>query len=291
MLMKETTWGNLRRKTGVRLAVIALASTGFALSSQAITNTLTSGNSVVQINPNSQQGMFSWTVGGANQLAQQWFWLGVGSGAPTAINNISAAGISGVTANTLTTTYGNTSYNVGITYLLTGGVNGGGPGAVQSDMSESIIINNTSAAPITFQFYEYANFTIEGVGNPNNVSLTQAGGGYSLAFQTAGALGLNETIVAPPATYGEVGPVGVPNSTLSKLNNGVNPVTLNGTSGAGPGNEAWAMQWPLTIAPNSSALISKDLLLEITPVPEPSVLALIGLGAGALAVQLRRKRA
>ena len=123
------------------------------------------------------------------------------------------------------------------------------------------------------------------------MSLTQAGGGYSLAFQTAGALALSETIVAPPATYGEVGAATGAGSTLSKLNNGVNPVTLDGTTGAGPGNVVWGLQWPLTIAPNSSALISKDLLLEVTPVPEPSVLALIGLGAGALALQWRRKRA
>ena len=126
--MKETTWGIMRRRVASRLVVIALASSGFALPGQAATNTLTSGNSVVQINPNSQQGMFNWTVGGANQLAQQWFWLGVGSGAPASIDTISAATLSGVTANTLTTTYGNASYNLGITYTLTGGINGGGPG-------------------------------------------------------------------------------------------------------------------------------------------------------------------
>jgi len=47
----------------------------FAIDARAVVGIeLTSGNSVVKIDPFNPSGMNSWVVDGQNQLYQQWFW-------------------------------------------------------------------------------------------------------------------------------------------------------------------------------------------------------------------------
>ncbi len=69
------------------LTLMLLAGT---LGVQAQIQTLTDNNSVAQINPNSQSGMFNWSVDGQNQLNQQWFWYRIGNTPEQSIDTISA---------------------------------------------------------------------------------------------------------------------------------------------------------------------------------------------------------
>jgi hypothetical protein len=284
--MRETTGGIRRKKVVSQLLAFTLASGAFAQPGPVFT--LTDGNSSAQIAPNSQAGMFKWTVGGVNQLNQQWFWYALGNNAPASIDTISAAALSGVTANALTTTYGNATFNVGVTYTLTGGTGVGPMGGTEvSDIGESIKIVNTSAATLNFHFYEYSNFNLDGIPGGNSVTLSKLNGLFADAFQTNGGLALTETIVAPGANHGEAE---LFLGTLNELNNGVNPVTLSDNLTAGPGNVTWALEWDLSIGADDSALISKDKYLKIVLIPEPSVLALISLGVAALFVRKRCQR-
>ena len=58
------------------------------------------------------------------------------------------------------------------------------------------------------------------------------------------------------------------------------------------GDVTWAFQWNATTShPAASLNITKDKGLSITLVPEPSTLAFIALGIGALGLSLRRKSA
>jgi hypothetical protein len=82
---------------------------------------------------------------------------------------------------------------------------------------------------------------------------------------------------------------------LAKLNGG-GPVVLGPPFGAGPvgpGAVTWALEWDLQLLPGATAIISKDKFLDvlITTVPEPSALALLGLGGAALALFKRRAKA
>jgi hypothetical protein len=246
------------------------------------------GNSTAAIDPFSQAGMFHWDIQGQNQLAQQWFWYGVGAGAVRSIDTISAPNIQPISVGETKITYASAgNYAVSVDYLLTGGP-GAAPGQTASaDIGESIRIMNLSGAVLPFHFYQYSHFNLNG-GNSDVVQLGQnLHGLYNEAVQTAsGGSGLSETVTTPGANEGEVAPVG---GTLAKLNGG-GPVTLGPpffSGPLGPGAVTWALQWDLLIAPGSYALISKDKYLSVLIIPEPSAFALLGFGAFGL--WLRRR--
>jgi hypothetical protein len=264
-------------------SALLLALGHFVSSAQAQIYTLNDLNSSAQVNVANQAGMFNWTVDGKNYLNTQWFWLGVGNGAPTAINNLgllSATTPDGVNGPELVTTYGNVGYNVSVNYLLTGAQ----PGSGQSDISETISLNNTSTNALTLHFYQYSDFNF---GSNDTVQLGKnIRGMFDLADVTsASGLSLSETVATPGANEGEAG---IAPSTLNKLNNGVNPVTLDDVLTAGPAaNDAtWAFQWDVTIAPGGSFLISKDKALDV---PEPGCLSLLSLGLVAFAARKFRR--
>ena len=62
------------------LAISLGAILGVSFSARAQIVTLADLNSTAQINSSSQSGMFNWYVDGVNQLYQQWFWYGIGTG-------------------------------------------------------------------------------------------------------------------------------------------------------------------------------------------------------------------
>ncbi len=247
--------------------------------------TLVDNNSVAQINDESSAGMFNWSMDGQNQLAQQWFWYRIGSNPEAPINTISAPSITTPNARTAYTTYNNGAFSVEVDYSLTGGL----PGSGYSDIGESIRINNLTASPLDFHFFQYSDFDLGGTPGGQTIQLGKdlSGTHFNEALQTGPGATLDEsiTVAAPGANHGEAAFF---NSTLVKLNNGVAD-NLNDNAGPlGPGDATWALQWDLPIAPGGSVLISKDKYIQLA-VPEPSVLALISVGLVGLARRRRRK--
>jgi len=129
-------------------------------------------------------------------------------------------------------------------------------------------------------------YHIVGMKRPDAPDITlgkDINGKFNEALQTKGASILSETEVTPGANHGETAFF---NDTLLKLNNPL-PDVLNDNAGpTGPGDVTWALQWDTSIAAGGDFLISKQKFLQV---PEPSVLALISLGAVAYALHRRRQ--
>jgi hypothetical protein len=230
-------------------------------------------------------------LGGQNQLAQQWFWYSIDGNAAAPINALNglnvtdnAYGVDGL--NDVSVTYGSSQLSVNIDYVLSG--NGAGSGSADLQEYISILNPSTSGQSINLSFYQYSNFNLLG-NNMNSVAIAGTpSGGFSGATQTTGGAGGNgiaEVIDTPYANGAEAALVG---QTLTGLNSG-SYYNLNDNLSAGPGNVTWAFQWNASLNPGDTLSITKDKGLSIQIVPEPSTVALIALGMGALGLSLRRK--
>jgi len=251
----------------------------------AQTVTLTDAGSAATIDLSSGAGMNNWSVLGQNQLMQQWFWFRTDNGVAAPTNSIGGltyntyTGING-TVNEVDATYQNTQLSIEIDYVLSGG-----PGSGNADMTETITARNLSGGLLNLNFYEYSYFNLLQSGNNSITMYGDPVNGYYHVVQTSGSTAIQEGIVSPYANYGEAANY---NQTLNELNTQAG-LQLNGNTSAGPGDVTWAFQWADSISAGGQLDIFKDKSLSIAMVPEPSTLAFIALGAGALGLALRRK--
>jgi hypothetical protein len=259
------------------------------LTGVAVANafTLTSGNTVVTYDPDTQAGMSSWTVDGVNQLAKQWFWYRVGAtGGESALNTLSHTTTTGTfggaaLVESVFTSPGN--FSITITYTIKGGT----VGSKKSDIAEVISIENLSGSALPIHFFQYSDFDLGGTANNDSGWMANPNTIDQSDLSTA----LSETVATPGANEYQVG-IGTAAGLMASLNDAL-PTTLSDTplvgiaNKIGPTNVAWAFQWDFNIAGNDSALISKDK--QITPTPDVgSTLALLGAALTGLAFVGRR---
>lgn len=262
-------------KTGCNVLKFKLLAIGFcAILSAAVTSngqivTLNNGNSSASVNLGSQAGMYSWTVDGVNQLAQQWFWYRIGNASQSSIDTIGGLTFSQPNSYTLFATYHSAQVSVEIDYTLTGGALGSGTAAI----GESITVSNSSAASLPLSFFQFSHYTLGGItGGATATEGQNLHGLWYTALENNSSTRFNETDVVPGGNHGEVA---LSAATLVGELNGP-AYTLNGNPSAGPGDVGFAFEWDSTLAPGGTLLISKNKY--ISPVPEPGAIALLGLG-------------
>jgi hypothetical protein len=260
------------------LSVLGLVTTPTARANV----TLTDQNSVVNIDPTSQAGVYHWTVDGINQLYQQWFWYRIrNTGGQSSVDTISAPVLNQTAPDAVGLAYQNASIRAEVKYDLTGG----SPGDGRSDLSETVRITNVSRSSLTYHFFEYSDFDLGGRPSGDIARITTVGGRAFIADQTkANGSFLSETVAAPGANRWEANLFA---NTLNSLNSGLT-YNLNDHLVAGPGDATWAFQWDFTLGAGQSFLLSKDKLLFT---PEPSSIAIAGLGVlGLIGYGIRRRR-
>ena len=96
-------------------------------------DTLADLNSVVTIDPTTQDNVYNWTVDGVNNLYQQTWFVGVGAAAQVAVNTLSLPS-SSVGGDIASYTFTGTGFSVTEKYLLAGASTGSGT----SDLAETI---------------------------------------------------------------------------------------------------------------------------------------------------------
>ena len=271
------------RWLSVSSLAVSLSAFVFPASSQVVN--LNSGNSSVTINasgPNA--GMNSWAVDGFNPVSLQWFWYRTGSmTSERSIDSLSAATITPTSGHQSRISYSDGSFLVSVDYNL----NGQSPGSGASSLNETISIQNLTASSQTFTFFQYSDFNLGGSPGDYVGIGRDLHGLFGNALQTNGPIRLAESSVTPGANHAEASIF--PTTYASLTNNSV--TTLSDTTSAGPGNATWPFEWDITLGAGASFGISKVLDVQV---PEPSIAALVGLGAAVLALRHRngsRRRA
>ena len=163
----------------------------------------------LQIDPTTQDGVFSWTVDGTDQLYQKWFWLRASSSASQiSVDELGKPfGFSALSSSNATVTYFGQGFAVNLEFTLTGGA----IGSYASAMAENISIQNTTNIPITLYFYEYSDFDLAGQSPGDTVPLL----GPDMVVQQGKGMMMTETIQTPTPNYWEASWYSI---TLDKLN-------------------------------------------------------------------------
>ncbi len=263
-----------RRTHVARLLLLSLALVGGAASmSEAAPVTLANQNSVVEIDPDSQAGMYTWRVDGTDNLFQRWFWYRLGGFGPESpIDTISSAAVTGFGGSANGgLTYENAALRIEVNYTLMGGV----AGSLDSNLDEQIRITNKSSGTLNFHFFEYTDFDLNGTPSDDTAAMV----GPAAVLQTDGTTNIvaYESLPATPAPVRHE--VNVFSATRDSLNDD-DPTTLTDSPGpVGPGDVTWAFEWGLVIPTHGSVLISKTLQdAPASSIPEPASVLIFGLG-------------
>jgi hypothetical protein len=216
--------------------------------------TLTNGNSVVRINPNTQDGIYSWTVDGAQKIDQEWFWLRQDpTNQQTSFDDLAAPLGAALTTSNAIVNYLTSALNVNVGFLLKGGTNGSGA----SDLTETISIQNTTNAALTLHIFQYSDFDLSA--NADTVSFPT----NNSAVQQSSAGTMTETVQSPTPNFHESSYYAL---TLNKIL-GVTPATLSNTIlNSSPGDQTFAEQWDVTLQPNQTLTIT--LTQSIRGIPQ-----------------------
>jgi hypothetical protein len=280
-----------RRPRFVLVCIFALAILLTAVPSHATLINLVNGNSVTQIDPASSAGQMNWLVDGANQIAQQWFWVKIGAGSAVPISSLSPPTLVAQNSNSVTLSY----TGMGVTAQTTFTLNGGSAGSGVSDIPISINVTNNTATATSISIFEYANFDLNAsaAGDLLNIVADLPAG---FIQQKKGTTAITEKNSISGFDHWQGGsPASVLGPGAGSVLSGILGDSPTLSTQIGPGDESWAVQWNATLAATgqigSTFGVSKDEhITGAFPAPEPSsiIIGAIGFTIGGVFAARRR---
>ena len=267
---------------GVAAAAAMLAGGIAPAEGSIIEYTLKDATSIVKIDATGGGGMHYWELGGKDHLETQWFWYRTaGMQQEEPIHTLTLDEAHSGTSDTnfdgddetavIVYTSSSPAFTIDLTFVLSC------PTGNQAGILESIIITNNSGGELEMEFFQYADFNLDGTLDDTEVEIT-----VNTAVQQDGPIIMSETVDTPGPDRTEVGLYSV---TVDKLNDSFADNLDNSTGPIYDGNLTWAFQWHVVLPDGEAFTISKPKRLEI---PEPGAACLIALGF--VAILARRKR-
>lgn len=150
-------------------------------------------------------------------------------------------------------------------FTLRGGTDGSGT----ADLSEQIVLRNTSQETLSLTFFQYVDFDLGGDADDDFGQIING----QTVRQSDDEFSVSEVVVSPQPTEFQVDDAAV----LSALLTDDSVDTLNGQA-VFQGDAGWAFQWDITLTAGDTFIISKDKSI----VPAPGALALLLASAGVL---------
>jgi hypothetical protein len=280
----------------LRVKFTALTVASFGMVAQnllAADFTLVNNNSTLGINAVSggsgPAGINSWVVDGVEQLKFQSFYYRIGTGPEYALDNITSTPFVSFTGGGIDITYSNSSLSLLLSYDLFGNQ----VGSQNSGLGYSVQVLNKLGTSLDFHLFQYSDYDLGGTSAGQNVVMEKITSGpvslrkFKSAGQTFGPMWMTNvfslTALPSPTPLAEAG---LYNSTLLSLTDGAQ-TTLNNATNAGPGDVAYAVQWDIALAGNSSASLSGSFTMAV---PEPSSFSfLIASMLGLAGMSYRRR--
>lgn len=244
-------------------------------------------NAKVSFQPGGPVGITDWYVDGVNHLYQQWFWYRIGeTGGEQPVHELPT------TVYVATNTGGDPNndhlvihqeqanvISIEVSYDLIGGSHG----SQSASMTETITITNLASYTQDIHFFQYCDFDLDeaafkGPGGDDDYVVIVGG---NAAKQGAESYSASEAVVTTAPTHYEVA---VYPDQLDSLND-LDPTLLSDFAGPlGPDDVTWAFEWDVSLAAGQSLTIGKIKTIspDVFYVPEPSMVLLVIIGAGAL---------
>jgi hypothetical protein len=284
-------WGNCARLFNRGAVVVAATVAVWCTTSELARSqpyVLNSGNSTLYIDPTRQDTGYDWIVDNVHHMKELSNWYRVGSSGPEhSVHTLTVQpGIVSASNNTVTVPYSDSlgRFALEIDYSVFGGP----PGSGTSAFDEEVRITNLSqATPLAFHFFEYVDLDLHESPNDDTVLLTSPNTLQQYDALTVGNWSFDVDHYELD-TY--------PN-TLTKLTGGTASILGNGfgPGPVGPANVTFALQWDFVgtspprpaIGPGQTAVITKEGLLQMYFIPEPSSFALVAVGAALICLRRR----